>query len=200
MSARSIFFLILFATISLCSCSDYSNLTNPVNDKIHTFYYGWWGNPEIDGKYDHWNHHIVPHGIDTSWNNAGSYPGGDDIGANFYPQLGCYSSNDPEVINTHMKQIRNAGIGVVVLSWWGKDSFTDKSISTYLDIAQKHGLKIAFHIEPIYKTSEEFKAHIEYISQNYISHPAIYKIENKPLYYIYDSFKLNYRQWNSITP
>ena len=78
--------------------------------------------------YNNWNHRIIPHWIDSTWNNAGSYPGGDDIGANFYPQLACYSSNNPELITRHMKQIRRAGIGVVVFSWWGKDSFSDKSV------------------------------------------------------------------------
>jgi glycoprotein endo-alpha-1,2-mannosidase len=32
------------------------------------------------------------------------------IGANFYPQLGCYSSTDPSVIRQHMQMIRTAGL------------------------------------------------------------------------------------------
>jgi glycoprotein endo-alpha-1,2-mannosidase len=169
-----------------------------VNYNVHTFYYAWFGNPEVDGEYSHWNHHIIPHWIDSTWNDAGNYPGGDDIGANFYPQLGCYSTNDPEIINLHMKQIRKAGIGVVAFSWWGEGSFSDKSVQSYLDMAQRHGLKIAFHIEPIYKTVEEFKAHLAYIVANYLEHPAFYKIDDKPFYYIYDAYKLNYRMWNSM--
>jgi len=190
--------IILCAFISLCSCNQIAKVTNPVNYKVHTFYYGWFGNPETDGAYNNWNHHVVPHWIDSTWNNAGSYPGGDDIGANFFPETGCYSSNNPKTITRHMKQIRKAGIGVVVISWWGKDSFTDKSVRSYLDIAHKYGLKLAFHIEPIYKTVDEFKGHLEYIVENYLEHPAFYKVKDKPFYYIYDSYKLNYRRWNSM--
>jgi glycoprotein endo-alpha-1,2-mannosidase len=97
-----------------------------------------------------------------------------------------------------MKQIRKAGIGVVAFSWWGEGSFSDISVQSYLDMAHRLGLKIAFHIEPIYKTVEEFKAHLAYIVANYLEHPAFYKIDNKPFYYIYDAYKLNYRMWNSM--
>ena len=198
MSVKSIFPVFLFLFISLYSCRQIEKIRNPVNYNIHTFYYGWFGNPDFDGDYNNWNHPIIPHWIDSTWNKAGSYPGGDDIGANYFPQLGCYSSNNPDIITRHMKQIRKAGIGVVVISWWGKDSFTDKSVKNYLDIAHKYGLKLAFHIEPIYKTVDDFKGHIEYISDNYLAHPAIYKVNDKPLYYVYDGYKLNYRKWNSM--
>ena len=195
---KTLYAAILIALLSATSCRQITKLANPVNDRIHTFYYAWFGNPETDGDYAHWNHGIIPHHIDSSWNNAGSYPGGEDIGANFYPQLGCYSSNDPKLIALHMKQIRKAGIGVVAFSWWGKGSFTDQSVSSYLDIAHRYGLKLAFHIEPIFKTPEEFKNHIRYLTETYLSHPAFYKVDGKPFYYIYDSYKMNYKKWKSI--
>jgi glycoprotein endo-alpha-1,2-mannosidase len=198
MKVKALLPILLCLFISLSSCRQIGKITNPVNYKIHTFYYAWFGNPEFDGEYNNWNHHIIPHWIDSTWNNAGSFPGGDDIGANYYPQIGCYSTNNPEIITLHMKQIRKAGIGVVAYSWWGEGSFSDKSVRTYLDIAHKYGLKLAFHIEPIYKTTEEFKSHLEYISENFQTHPAFYTLNNKPFYYIYDSYKLNYRKWNSI--
>lgn len=172
--------------------------TSDVNYKVHTFYYGWYGNPESDGEYSHWNHQVIPHWIDSTWNHAGSYPGGEDIGANFYPSLGCYSSGDPEVIRTHMLQIREAGIGVVVHSWWGEGHTTDQSVSSLLDAAQEQGLKVAIHIEPIYNTVEEFREHLQYLSASYLSHPAIYRLGGKPLYYLFNSSQLNYNEWQSL--
>ena len=80
---------------------------------VHVFYYPWYGNPDVDGVYLHWNHEYLPH-----WDKeeAKKWPSGrhvppDDIGSNFYPSLGPYSSRDPVVIDDHMKQIRTAGIG-----------------------------------------------------------------------------------------
>jgi len=193
-----LYFSILYSIMSLSSCVEMDKVATPVNYNVHTFYYSWYGVPQIDGKYNNWNHPIQPHWADSSWNNLGSYPGGDDIGANYYPELGCYSSNDPEIIGLHMRQIRDAGIGVVAISWWGKDSFSDQSVRNLLDIADKYGLKVAFHIEPIYKTTDEFKAHLEYIRSNYLEHPAFYKLHGKPFYYLYNSYKLNYQKWQSI--
>jgi len=169
-----------------------------VNYKVHTFYYGWFGNPEYDGSYRAWNHQVIPHWIDTTWNNLAPHTGGDDVGANFYPQLGNYSSKDPATISTHMQQIREAGIGVVVISWWGKGDFTDQSVGTLLDTAHAHGLKVAFHIEPVYNTVAEFRGLMEYISSSYLQHPAMYKIDGKPLYYLYNSFQLKHEEWQSL--
>lgn len=198
MPLRTLKALLLFTLIFFTSCRHINRVIYPVDDRIHTFYYAWFGNPETDGEYHHWNHGIIPHHIDTTWNNAGGYPGGEDIGANFYPKLGSYSSNDPQLITQHMKQIRKTGIGVIVFSWWGEGSYTDQSVLKYLDLAHKYGLKLCFHIEPIFKTPEEFKKHITYITENYVSHPAFYKVKNQPFYYIYDSYKMNYKKWNSI--
>jgi len=122
------FFRLLIASfiVSLFSCTQNEKVTKPVNFKVHTFYYSWYGTPEYDGKYSNWNHPILAHYRDTTWDNAGHFPGNDDVGANFYPALGCYSSNDPNIIAKHMELIKDAGIGVLAISWWGKNSFTDK--------------------------------------------------------------------------
>lgn len=92
-----------------------TNLRNSgsLNYKVHIFYYMWYGSPEYDKQYFHWNHQRIPH-----WNKeeAKKWPQDqhippDDIGSNFYPELGPYSSQDPYVIRAHMKQISYAGIG-----------------------------------------------------------------------------------------
>lgn len=85
----------------------------PPNYYLHAFYYVWYGNPKFDGKYIHWDHPQLPH-----WDAkmAQGYPQGrhsppDDIGSNFYPSLGPYSSRDPSVLEAHMQQLRTAAIG-----------------------------------------------------------------------------------------
>lgn len=85
----------------------------PLNYFLHVFYYSWYGNPQFDGKYIHWNHPVLEH-----WDPriAKNYPQGihtppDDIGSSFYPELGSYSSRDPSVIETHMRQMCSASIG-----------------------------------------------------------------------------------------
>ncbi|KAG5858037.1 hypothetical protein ANANG_G00025850 [Anguilla anguilla] len=82
---------------------------------VHIFYYVWYGNPQMDGKYMHWDHVLVPH-----WDPkiAASYPKGrhtppEDIGSSFYPELGPYSSRDPDVLESHMEQLEAAAAGPV---------------------------------------------------------------------------------------
>lgn len=198
MRIKLLYPLILCFIISNVSFSQNIKITKPVNYKVHTFYYGWYATPEFNGKYGNWNHQILPHWREKTWDNAGNFPGGDDIGANFYPALGCYSSTDPDIISKHMELLKEAGIGVLAISWWGKNSYTDKSVSTYLDFAQQYGLKLAFHIEPVYKSIDEFKEQLEYIVSKYINHPALFMHKGKPLFYIYDSGKIKYNEWNKI--
>lgn len=85
----------------------------PLNYYLHVFYYSWYGNPQFDGKYIHWNHSVLKHWdprINKN-NPQGKHNPPDDIGSSFYPELGTYSSRDPAVIETHMKQIYSASIG-----------------------------------------------------------------------------------------
>ena len=184
--------------VGRCNLVDEVSETDEINDEVHLFYYGWFGNPETNGKYNNWNHPVVKHWIDTTWDNAGAYPGGDDIGANFYPQLGSYSSTDPDIVDRHMQYIRDAGVGVLAISWWYKDHLTDQSARIILDAAHRYGLKVVFHIEPAYNTVTEFRGELEYITANYGQHPALYKLNGKPMYYLYNPFKLNYQEWQSL--
>ena len=188
-----------------------SPMTGNVSYSVHVFYYAWYANPKIDGNWLHWNHEYMP-----NWNNQDTriYPTGvhdadnDDIGANFYPQLGCYSSADDDVISNHMYQIRQAGIGVLVLSWYPPSTSdehgkpVDRLLPKLLDAADKLNLKIALHVEP-YKnrSAETFRTCLEYVVKTYASHRAFYKVklpgrrEPLPLYYIYDSYHTSPDEW-----
>lgn len=169
------------------------------SDKVHAFYYAWYGNPKNDGAYHHWNHDILPHWSDKTWDNAGGFSGTNkDIGADFYPKLGTYSSKDIVVIAQHLRWMRAAGIGVFVMSWWGKKDRADLFTNIYLDLAQQYGLKMAFHIEPFYKDAATFKKAIQYLHEQYGKHPAVFKWNGKPLYYVYDSYKLKTEAWASL--
>ncbi|XP_030641061.1 glycoprotein endo-alpha-1,2-mannosidase isoform X2 [Chanos chanos] len=179
------------------------------NYNMHAFYYTWYGNPQFDGKYIHWDHPLLPH-----WDPkvASNYPNGrhsppDDIGANFYPALGAYSSRDPSVIEAHMQQLRTASIAV---SWYppGKhdengDS-TDDILPLLLDVAHKYQVKVAFHIEPFKgRDDRSMFDSVKYIMEKYGKHPAFYKYERTPgdvlpLFYVYDSYLQSPDTWAKL--
>ncbi|KAM4865636.1 glycoprotein endo-alpha-1,2-mannosidase isoform 1-T4 [Thomomys bottae] len=184
----------------------------PLNYFLHVFYYSWYGNPQFDGKYIHWNHPVLEH-----WDPriAKNYPQGrhnppDDIGASFYPELGSYSSRDPSVIETHMRQMHAASIGVLALSWYPPDSKdengepTDMLVPTILDKAHKYNLKVTFHIEPYSNRDDQnMYENIKYIIEKYGNHPAFYRYKTRtgnllPLFYVYDSYITKPEKWANL--
>ncbi|XP_021380063.1 glycoprotein endo-alpha-1,2-mannosidase-like [Mizuhopecten yessoensis] len=189
------------------------NEARNVNYNVHIFYYPWYGNPTFDGKYLHWNHPFLPH-----WNHkeAKKWPSGhhsppDDIGANFYPELGPYSSKDPGVVRKHIQDIKYAGIGVIAVSWYppgdadSQGEEPDKLMPMILDMAAAQGVKVAFHIEP-YKGRDHLtlKKNLKYIIKTYGNHSAFYrryhKEKNKmlPLYYVYDAYQVSSKLWADL--
>lgn len=131
----------------------------------------------MNGEWSHWNHKTIPHwvaSINKDYPQKEHIPP-DDIASRFYPSLGPYSSSDPLVIQEHMKQLRKAGVGVIAVSWYPPQSkdpnaiiFVDELMPSILDIANDHGIKVCFHIEPYTDRSAlSVKRDIEYIINTY---------------------------------
>src|SRR5258705_5447953 len=129
--------------------------------KVAAFYYPWYGNPSIDSQWIHWtqNNHTPP----------------DDVASDYFPALGAYSSNDPKVVAQHMKWLREAGIGVIITSWWGQGSREDRVVPLLLKTAKQYGIKVPFHIETHNgRTAESLLSDIKYIYEQYGSNPAFF--------------------------
>ena len=162
-------------------------ITMPPRQKVQAFYYSWYGDPSNNGDWIHWNQN--------------NYQPPNDIGADFYPILGPYSSKSVDIVDQHMKWLQESGVGVVVVSWWGKtdvsnwNSYIDQSVPLILDKANAYGLKVAWHIEPydepyLKRTANTVKDDIIYIYDTYGSHPAFFKDSekgNRAVFYIFES-------------
>ena len=130
--------------------------------RVATFYYPWYANPESNGLWRGWDgsEHTPP----------------DDIDSDYYPVLCAYSSTDPQVVAQHMAWLRQAGIGVIITSWWGQDSFEDKAVPHLLDMAARYSIKVAFHIEPYSgRSADGLVQDVQYIYEHYGNHPAFFK-------------------------
>jgi molybdopterin-biosynthesis enzyme MoeA-like protein/nicotinamide mononucleotide (NMN) deamidase PncC len=101
-----------------------------------------------------------------------------------------------------MQMLRRAQVGVICSSWWGKDSYTDKAVLRLLDVAEKHDIKVCFHIEPFPgRNAQTTRDAIIYIIEKYGSHPAFYcfgKDNPRPMFYIYDSYLTPAEQWKTV--
>ena len=130
--------------------------------RIAAFYYPWYRTPEVDSYWDHWG--------ETAFHPP------QDIASDYYPMLGAYSIADKAVLAQHFAWLREAGIGVIISSWWGQGSREDRAVPLLLEIAEEYGIKVAFHIEPYGgRTANRLLDDVKYIYDRYGGYQAFYR-------------------------
>ena len=166
---------------------------------VHVAFYLWYGTPELDGRWLHWDHATLPHW--TAAMNAKHPPGQpfqppDAPHSPFYPERGLYSSKDTSVLADQMRELADAGVDSVMLSWWGqagkavqRDSqgvSTDELVPAVLDAAAAAGVGVSWHIEPYGgRSPTSVLEDLKYLHEKYGSHPAIWR-HPRPLVFLYD--------------
>ncbi len=191
---------ILF-TMTLLVCITGCSKSNTSLDKpgrcVFAFYYNWYGNTQHNGKEIHWEHGVIKN--TTYAGPADDIKGRDNLATNFYPELKNYSSTDPALIAQHMKMMEKAKIDVVAVTWWGKNDFGSPALPVLFDEAEKHHLKVCFHIEPYEgRNAESIRAGIAELIEKYGSHPAFYRMGGKPCFFIYDSYITPASEWARV--
>ncbi|GKY91042.1 hypothetical protein MPSEU_000077000 [Mayamaea pseudoterrestris] len=160
-------------------------------DNIQAFYYPWYSNVDTDGKFRHW-------AIPGRGQDGGVYdPLNRDLPAHYYPSLGAYSPNSPDTLNQHMEWLKRAGIGTLIMSWWGIKSWEDSLTWKILNAADDHQLKVGFYIEPYgggyvvnpdsnvtagTRTPQTAKEDVKYIINTYGCHRAMYRRKGRPVF------------------
>ncbi|MBX3179609.1 MAG: alpha-mannosidase [Candidatus Hydrogenedentes bacterium] len=168
------------------------------NPDVHAFYYSWYGNPQTDGAWRQWDHAVAARNPDEK--HTCKPP--EDIGANFYPEIGLYSSNDPNAVAQHMQHLKQAGVGVVSATWWGIGDYTDAALQILFDEAARAGVRVNFHIEPFGgRDGNGFRKALVHLLDRWGNHPALYRNANhgnRPLVYLYDSYKTPASEWARV--
>ena len=147
-----------------------------VSRKVLAFYYPWYGTregPGGAGRTVHWGR------IDAA---------NKDIRASTtYPTLGAYDSHDPKVIEQHCRWAKGAGIDTLIVSWWGHNSYCDRTMDRILDSCRQHGLTACIYYEsvPRPRTPESAANDIVKVLDKYGKHPAHLKVNGKPVVFIY---------------
>ena len=192
-------FLILFVSLAGgARNSQKGKIGNNSPDKrVFGFYYNWYGNTETNGKEIHWAHNVI-----QQKNYKGPVeiiPGGENLASNFYPQLRNYSSSDSTIIAAHMKMMARARIGVVAVTWWSNSDYGKGILPMLMNEAQRQGLKVCFHIEPYSgRTAQSVRENIKSILVQFGQHPAFYRMNGKPCFFIYDSYLIPAEEWATL--
>ena len=147
----------------------------PVPKHVLAFYYGWYGNPQVSGRWLHWKD------VDVVKKQIGS--------STHYPVLGAYDSHDPQVVEQHCREAREAGLTGFIASWWAINDFHDQGLPLLLDTAHKHGLKVTVYYETVKPRGAPVPAgavkDVLYLLDRYAKHPAWLTVSNRPVIFVY---------------
>ena len=135
----------------------------------------------------------------------------ESIHSPYYPLKGIYSSKNPNTLQEQFDECNRAGIKVLVLSWWGKknESYatdtqgvnTDAIMHDIFAAAErdKNQIKLTFHLEPYpSRSADSVKSDVAYIIENYGMYSSFYRYNNKPLFYVYDSYHILPTYWAAV--
>ncbi len=143
--------------------------------KVLAFYYTWYGRPERNGRWIHWDK-VNPeaHDIATSTH---------------YPAKGAYDSRDPELIDSHIRLAKANGLDGFICTWWGPQTFDDRAFVTVLERARKLGFELSLYWETVPgKGKEQIDKAVSdllYLLDRYGDHPAYLKVDGKPVFFVY---------------
>lgn len=119
-----------------------------------------------------------------------------------YPELGRYSSDDPEIMEQHIIWAKEAGIDGFIVSW--KSTFQlDTRLEILMDIAEKHD----FHLWIIYQgldfernplSVDRIESDLEHFAEQYANHPA-YQMYDHPIFIWSGTWKFSRDEIESLT-
>lgn len=111
----------------VCHYMDWFSMDQPIAGKT-------WEHWSVDGKHPHDPTHRL-------------LDGRRDIASVFYPLIGTYASDNPDVIRYHLATMKAAGISGIIIDWYGKGSGTDEPLPIIFNEAEKLGMKVALCFE-----------------------------------------------------
>jgi hypothetical protein len=153
----------------------FENIAKPDDINVVALYLLWWGKD----------------------NNWAKYKG------NVFPLLGKYSSKDTMVINKHVDWATGHGIDVFLINWAGQD-YQDDALKNYFleaDLVKRGDIKFMILYESIHRLKNSnpgwnlfdlenvqiLDSDLSYLSQNYFKHPSYFKINDRSVFYLYES-------------
>lgn len=146
-----------------------------IQREVLAFYYAWYGNPQVTGKWVHWKD------VDEAKKTIAS--------STHWPVLGPYDSHDPKIVDQHFRWARQAGLTGFIVSWWGQNGFDDQGMPLMLDTAKKYRMKVTIYYETVpprgNPTIEGAVNDFVYLMDRYAKHPAWLKVDGKPVFFIY---------------
>lgn len=176
--------------------------TNPM--KVYMHYMPWFESPATLGGTNwgfHWQfNNRNPNVVDAN--------GKRQIASHYYPKIGPYASNDPQVIEYHLLLMKLSGIDGVMINWYGQQG-TNGDVANLLTnsnaIVAKtddFGMKFGVVFEDRFAANiEQAKTNVRYLKDNYFNKPEYirYGAGEDPLMFVFGPITFQQpTQWNQI--
>lgn len=176
--------------------------------KVLAHYMPWYASEPVSGKWGwHWTmDHFDPNVIGPD--------GQREAAAHDRPLIGLYDSGDPDVLECQVLQMKLAGIGGVIIDWYGIEDFNDyaqvhANTLALIPYLKKAGLEFAICYEDqsighMVKggklAEEEAVAHaqevFEWIENTWFSDEAYVKVDGRPLLIVFGPQFFDPTDWN----
>lgn len=167
--------------------------------RVLAFYYAWYGTPwGPAGKWLGWN----AHGYDPNIVIKGKRV----IATPHYPLDGVYDSCDEYTLRRQVTQAKEAGIDGFIVSWWGFEHYSHKSLEKLLKIAPSNFITIYYEtamtldIRKRNRKEATMKIYkdLRRLLTEYAVNDSWIKVNNKPLLVIYIAATYTVNEWKSI--
>lgn len=201
-----------------CCAASASEKPAAPSRQIHAFYYLWYGAPDTDGRYLHWDHAVLPHWearVRARYEHLANYTHEppEYLHAPFYPALGPYSSRSPATLASHFSWMKAAGVDVAVLSWTGRPDgavsdtqgvATDGAVAGAISAAAAAGVGAAIHLEPYPgRSPRTVRRDLAYLVATYGDGLARLPTRPRssttaPVVYFYDAYHSSAKDWADL--
>lgn len=136
----------------------------------------------------------------------------DTIASDYYPSRGEYCSHNANIIEEHLDEIKNAGLGTLIVSiqkhmiWPSSDQsshYLNNVIDIIFDEAAERDMKVTFLMDHggtqnCFQSPTEIMTGWEILYQRYSSHDALYRspINGRPTVYIWAAAGFSVKSYN----
>jgi hypothetical protein len=137
---------------------------------------------------------------EDNWLKSAASGGRQEGLAELHPLVGAYNSWDPTIIDKHMSQMNRALIDALAVSWWydAKTNGPNQILDLVYEKAVAHNLKITIDYEHGKSPLETVDHDLFYFLDRYQHHPAMLKVEGRPVVMIWTAWGHTPTEWQGV--
>lgn len=192
----SVFIIILLFSILCAFKPAIATTFQPTAPYYATFFYLWSQNPNTDAQWSYWsdNSHTPPQNWFSNY-IPDPYP------TLFDPQRELYSANNDGIIYWQLRKLAEAKQEIAIGSWWGQGHKSDIAFKHIItDVMNRTdnpypNLRWALYYEKEgfgNPALSELVSDLNYIKASYTSQPGYFKINGKPVIFVYNAAHAGY--------